>query len=430
MRSKVDVLICGAGTAGAATAAFCAARGLDVLCIDRRPLDGAGARWVNGVTRGSFAEAGVDLPIGDELVSDSAPFHLIAGYGPKRLTVTTHDLLDVDMRRLVARLQALAIDAGAELIGDVRLEAVGTESVATSAGEVRARAIVDATGLNGAGLLGQVKMDPQHICAAAQEVRRIADDDAARRFFEGHAVRPGEALCFSGIEGGYSILNLKRHGGEIGILTGSIPAAGFASGKRILDRFVDAHPWIGPRVFGGARAIPVRRPFDRLGDRRIALVGDAGAQVFGAHGSGIGPGMVAARILAETLAGGGTPWDYAVRWQRGHGGRLAAYDVFRRFSQTLSSDGIAALIDAGLMDPATTAAALEQRMPQLDIKTLPAKVAGLLRQPRVSGRLAAVAARMMAVQAQYGRYPSDPAGMPSWSRRVATLFGESPDVPS
>jgi len=42
---RADVAIVGAGTAGAAAAALCAQRGMSVVCIERRPLDEAGARW-------------------------------------------------------------------------------------------------------------------------------------------------------------------------------------------------------------------------------------------------------------------------------------------------------------------------------------------------------------------------------------------------
>ena len=51
---QVDVAIVGAGTAGAAAAALCAQRGLSVVCLDSKPLDGAGARWLNGVPLSAF----------------------------------------------------------------------------------------------------------------------------------------------------------------------------------------------------------------------------------------------------------------------------------------------------------------------------------------------------------------------------------------
>ena len=60
---SVDVVLVGAGSSGAAAAAFLAERGASVA-VDRaaRRSTQAGARWVNGVPRAAFREAGVDLP--------------------------------------------------------------------------------------------------------------------------------------------------------------------------------------------------------------------------------------------------------------------------------------------------------------------------------------------------------------------------------
>ena len=58
----VDLLVVGAGTAGAALAGAAASRGLSVLAVDRGPLELAGASWVNGVARDAFAEADVPVP--------------------------------------------------------------------------------------------------------------------------------------------------------------------------------------------------------------------------------------------------------------------------------------------------------------------------------------------------------------------------------
>ena len=64
--------------------------------------------------------------------------------------------------------------------------------------------------------------------------------------------------------------------------------------------------------FGGQRAIPLGRPHDTLASDRVALVGDAARQVFSAHGSGIGAGMVAARMLVDAIVRGAGPAEYAV----------------------------------------------------------------------------------------------------------------------
>jgi flavin-dependent dehydrogenase len=419
---QADVAIIGAGTAGAAAAALCARAGLSTVCVDRRPLAEAGARWINGVPAWSFDEAGIDQPAGEELHGAGHAFHLVSGWGPERIVMTDHEVLEVDMRHLVARLQRMATDAGARLEGEVEIGAFDGRELESSAGTLRARWFVDASGLGGARLLRQPRVARGDLCAAAQEVRAVSDLPRARAFFEEHGVRPGDTACFTGIAGGYSIVNVRLDGDRIGLLTGSIPADGHPSGQQLLDDFVAEHDFIGPTLFGGARAVPLRRPLDRLATDRVALLGDAACQVFSAHGSGIGAGMVAARMLADALSKEGDPQAYAVAWQRRYGGLFAAYDVFRRFSQTLGPDDLERLMTSGLLDEAAARAGLLQRLPALELGTLGARLRALLRERRLARKLAGVGARMAAAGALYARYPEEPARLERWAKRASRLL--------
>ena len=422
--TSVDVVVVGAGTAGAAAALLCARRGLSVLCLDRAPLDRAGARWVNGVPARAFDEAGLARPRAPELRGGDEPFHLVAGWGPERVVIERHGVVDVDMRHLVARLQGEARDAGATLEGETAVSGMSEGALHTSRGTVHARFIVDASGLAGARLLGQPRIDPRDLCVAAQEVRRVEDRAAASDFLARHGAGEGHTLCFTGVAGGYSIVNVRVHGDEVGILTGSIPAEGHAPGRTLLERFVAEQPWIGAALFGGSRAIPLRRPWDALARGRVALLGDAACQVFPAHGSGIGPGLVAARVLADSLAAGRGVEGYAIDWQRRHGGLLASYDLFRRFSQGLGEGEVGRMVRAGLLDPELGRAGLSQHFPSPDLWTLPARASALARTGRLGARLSLVVGRMLAVRALYASYPASKGARARWARWVRRAAGE------
>jgi len=357
-----DLAVVGAGTAGAALAVHAARAGMRVVCVERRPLGEAGARWVNGVPRWMFEEAGVDEPRGDERLGYGHPFHLVAGSGPDRVVVREHDVLDVDMRLLVARLQHDAIEAGADLRGGVTVRGLEAGALATSAGPLRARWFVDASGLAGARLLDQPRLHPTDVCTAAQQVRVVRDPAGARAFLDRHGVEPRATLCFTSIAGGYSIVNVRVDGDHVSLLTGSIPALGNPSGARLLASFVEDNRWIGDVVFGGARAIPLRRP-SVLARGDVALLGDAGSQVFSAHGSGIGVGLVAARQLADALTRGAGPHGYARAFRRRWGMLLASYDLFRRLSQRLSARQVSWMMRAGVLNETSVRTALEQRLP-------------------------------------------------------------------
>ena len=71
----------------------------------------------------------------------------------------------------------------------------------------------------------------------------------------------------------------------------------------MLDGARADEPWLGESISGGSGVIPLRRPYARFTAPGLALVGDAACQVFPAHGSGIGMGLIAGRMLADAVAG-------------------------------------------------------------------------------------------------------------------------------
>lgn len=416
-----DVAIVGAGTAGSAAAFHCARLGLSTICVDRHPNHHGGAHWINGVPGWMFTEAGLVLPTGKELVGDREPFHLFAGTGPERIVVSDHDLLDVDMGLLVERLQALALAAGAVFRGRVRIQELTDEGLVTDGATIRAKWYVDASGMTGVRLLKQPIVAATDICSAAQEVRTVTDLRAAQDFFAEYEVPTGETLSFSAVAGGFSIVNARLAGDQVALLTGSIPANGHPSGQRLLNEFVATHPWVGEKISGGHRALPLSRSHDRLADDRVALLGDAACQVFPAHGSGIGPGLVAARTLAEELAGGGSPHSYAVFWMRKWGGLLAAADQFRRFSQGLDVATLARLMSSGLISSESVGRVLEERPPSLSLETFSDLSVGALREPLLAAQLGPVFARSAALAVLYAQYPSASVALPAWIRAVNAI---------
>jgi flavin-dependent dehydrogenase len=161
--------------------------------------------------------------------------------------------------------------------------------------------------------------------------------------------------------------------------------------------------------------------------------------VFSAHGSGIGIGLIAGRVLAESLVSGPNHLsEYERRFLREQGGLLAGYDIFRRFSQRLVVEELARLMQVGLLDSESALAGTAQRWPTLfghpTTSTAPAltsKLHGIARAPAQSMALARVGARMAEVAALYRVYPGADAGWPAkvWSRAVARIVGDAePDL--
>jgi flavin-dependent dehydrogenase len=455
---RFDVVIVGAGTAGAAAARQFARRGARVALVDGRRLDEAGARWVNGVPPWMFDEAGVDRPETPELRGAGGPFTLLGTGGTRALSITPAPVWGVDMRLLVQRLQSDARGAGAMLIDQARVGRLHLASgrpieleVTPGAGPrrtLRADLFVDASGMGGV-LRRQVPVLARdcrapgrvHICSAAQAVCGIRDVRASDAFLERHQAKPGEILCRPGVSGGYSIGNVcvdvhPDGSRSVDLLTGAIATEAYRSGPAILADLRARHAWIGEKRFGGAGAIPLRRPYDRLAAPGIALLGNAACQVFSAHGSGIGIGMVAARMLANAATlypdpgGPRAMWSYQAGFHRRWGGLLGAYDLFRRFTQSLEGEAVGALLAAGLVTEAGYRAGLDQRLPPLNPAELAATLRGVATAPRLASRVLPTLTRMAPAVALYGRYPERPSerALGVWSRAAARLFGDPVDV--
>jgi hypothetical protein len=277
-------------------------------------------------------------------------------------------------------------------------------------------------------------MDTPDICVAAQQVREITDQEAATAFLEAQRVDAGDVLCWAGLAGGYSILNASvfPERGIVSFLTGAMIGRGKGSAVRLLEEGVRRTGFAGKRISGGAGLIPVRRAFDRLVGEGYALLGDAASQVFPAHGSGVAAGMLAADMLAKTIAGAlGTAgpttvglWPYAADYQRTRGAVCASNEWVRRLTEGLDAPLIDAMVKNGALNARAIRRSMACRSPRLSTGQLVGAGRALLGAPRLTGRILATAARAALTQLHYQRYPKtwDAGRFAAWRRRTAQLF--------
>lgn len=421
-----DVAIVGLGTAGALAAALCARKGLRVVALDRQPRAQAGAQWVNGVPEWVFDETDLARPFGAELRGGEHPFHMVAGWDSGcRVTIEHTGVLEVDMRHFLHRVQAEAENHGAELRDQTRVLGFDGQRLQTEQGPVQARWYVDAAGIG--GFRGQKGgAPPTALCTAAQYVCELGDHGAAQDFLRKHRAKEGAAICFTGIAGGYSILNVRIEGDRVSLLTGSIPAWGHASGRRILKDFTQRHAFVGPVRFGGLRAIPLAGPSVCIAEDRVARIGDSAGQVQAVHGSGIAQQMLAAKVMAEAFAEGEGPQGYNLRWQRKHGGYLTWSAAFCRFSQSLGPGELARLVNTGTLHAKIMGDVLRQRPPRPNPRALLKSVRGLAQASGVRGRLVGVVARQPVLAAHYARYPEGEAERAKWAQMTRRIAGATP----
>lgn len=460
--STFDVAVFGAGSSGAAAAWMLAQGGRRVALVEARPFAAGGARWVNDVPPWMFDRVGIERPTADEKRCDHLPITLIGGRPGARLDVGLRPMWGVDMRALGARLRDAALAAGVEPFDHASIDDVTLQSGRLTEVRIRAKRpdedlsairplslaaklFVDATGLRQALLrrFAPLAVDcpapaADEVCTAHQQVRAIVDPAGARAFLAEHGASPGQVLGFTGRRGGYSTLAVLVEEGldRVDVLTGVGGGTSHGRASQLQRELVQRERWIGPVVYGGGGRIPIRRQYDRLAAPGLSLVGDAGCQVFPMHGSGVGSGLVAARILAESTLRFDDPgsveatWAYQAAFQRERGGVHAAYDLMRRASQRLDGATLDALLASGLIAKGSTAAAMDQRLHRPDARELAQLASAAARTPRGAAGLVWSALRMPAVERVYAAYPARPdaRALRRWARAAALLCGHEPDA--
>jgi geranylgeranyl reductase family protein len=316
---NAQVIVAGAGPAGAATAILLAERGLDVLVLDRarfpRPkicgeylspeaaalldrlgvlkaLDAAGAMPIAGMR--------ITAPDGTTLSGTYRPVGDWRPYRDHALAVprTTLDLV------LAERLRALPVDFREQVrVAEVIVEqgqvtGVRTVDAAGRAGELRAPIVIGAEGRTSvvARRLGCVQPHRLRRMALVTYVAGLDDCRDRGEIF----VDPPD----------YAILNPVAPGRvNMSLVVPLEHAAGFSDR---LDRFFEARvkqlPHLARRVAGGCRVEPVRamgplayrvRPPRHGG---VLLVGDAAGFYDPFTGEGIYAALRGAELAAETVA--------------------------------------------------------------------------------------------------------------------------------
>lgn len=464
-----DAVVVGAGTAGLNAALQLARRGLDVVVVESRRIGEGGARWDNGVVAWQFARAGLAAPDGDEVHAGTGRTWLFGpgDVGPVPVESPTRH---ADMRRLNDRLVGLCSDVGVAFFDharDVTVRADATRVRAldlvaapvpapaaapaaagpghrndgvASALRIEASLFVDAAGRKGV-LRSQVPelatwcppVGRDLLCTASQYLYDVADPSGAERFLHDRGAAPGDGVTWVGLDGGFSALavGLSPECRSVSVLTGTIAGGSWGSGHNILDRFLAEHPWIGEVRYGGDGLIPLRRPYARLGAAGVALVGDAACQVFPAHGSGIGIGLIAGTVLAEQVAATDDPgsddavWAYQHAFHSEHGGTLAAYDTFRRCNSELGSDGVRRMFASGLFTTDMGGSGLEQRWSEPTAAQTIAALRAYRRDPGLARTMIPWLARCAVASRLGGRSPVEPdlAALRAWDRRLARVVG-------
>ena len=443
---KKDIVIIGAGTSGTAAACLLAQKGYQVTLVERRDRENSGACWVNDIPPWMFEKAGIALPEAPEKRIDFSPFVMRTEKGKGRIFLENRPMWGIDIRLLVKRLHQTAEELGVTLIDQCQITDVVIHNDRPTQIQLKrndfigksqqiscsASLFVDASGVS-QFLLRKVpaldnlcpKLPSRSYIHAAQGVYEIKDRIGAKYYLESLKELPGTFICFPAINGGYSTLMVRIDPDfdHVELLTGVVNDGYHGTGETCIQSFKKAQSWVGERIFGGSGRIPLNKPYRQFVSPGIAVIGDAACQVFPAHGSGVGSGMLAARMLSDAVVLNDDPgamdalWHYQTTFQKDRGMIHALYHVFAQMVQSMPEKDVQALVEKGMLTKSNVLSSLNQQLPNPDAQSLVSMIAGSAFSPLITMKILTQLPKFTAVPLLYAFYPNQPDGLmnQSWN---------------
>jgi len=334
---KYDVIVVGAGPAGAEAARAAAGGGLRTMLAEEHPTVGLPSHCTGKLSHHAFSEFEIPRHLAVNAVS-AAVFHSPGGVSV-RIRRDTVDSYIVDRVAFDRWLAARAAAAGAEVMTGVRITAARRNHAGMVVSGVRrgrsleasCRLLIDAEGAFARlpGSLG-VPLPGRYALGLQYHMRGVGGIDAdAPEVFFGRDLAPGFFAW---------LMPVGRDRARIGVCVD--PRVARHAPVWYLERLIATHPALRDRVAtasveekvaGRIVLVGLRRPVNVEG---FLIAGDAAGQVKATSGGGIYYAMIAGQLageIAPRYVGGDrqATAEYERRWRRRFG-REVAFTAFGR----------------------------------------------------------------------------------------------------
>jgi len=439
---RQDLLVVGAGTAGATTAAEAAKRGLRVCLVDMKPSELIGQKVCgDAIARHHFDRLNMPYPSGEEFERGMKGMRIFAPDRETAFRILGEGVTGfvINRQRFGQRLLKQALDSGATLLDQTRaitpllrngcvtgIEAEQTDPKGRV--EIPASITVDASGYSGAirsrlppdfGLESTISSDDMIV--AYREIRTdVSWSSDLGEIYLTQELAPG---------GYYWIFD--KGNGKVNVGLGVQMTEKHPNPKEQLYRYV-----LSQALFkeskpeqGGGGVVPTRRPMDCLVSNGVMLAGDAACLVNPIHGGGIGPSMLSGKLAAETAVealekhdvGREALWQYNVKYMQSYGAKQASLDIFRLLLQSISDDELNFGMKNRLVkeeDVLRASLAGDLRLSAKDKAERALRGAGRL---GLLLKLEKTAAKMREIRTLYQDYPP-PEDFERWKRNVNSVY--------
>lgn len=440
MRERYDVVVVGAGCAGALVGTRLAAAGNRVLLLDRRTGEGSGHRACDLVDEESLHAAGLEPGRFDE---PPGGIEVVSPDTATRVRVSGARFRLVDRGALRGHLLEGAREAGARMLsgcvaGGAEIHNGFVTGVSTDRGTFTCRLVVDASGPervicrgipSGMGIPRRIRSG-DHV-SVYRESRRLAEGPP------GEAVE-GECRYYIGRHGGYC-WTCPGAEGTIDIGTAVQDRAGSPDPREIVLGYVRSEPSVGEEVVaveGGS--IATRRPLNTMVTNGLMVVGDAACQATPVIPRGTGGalhgGSLAAVAAERALSGGEVSaealWSYNSDYMRERGADQAALDCLRLLMRHMPEKEFSWSMARGVIDEQEIASVLrgtfEVPTAQVKIRNVLKGLSGVPLLVRYDGTLK-LAGKVLQ---HYREYPDtyDAAAFADWAREADFLLEDAEKV--
>ena len=439
---KQDLVIVGAGTAGAVAAAEAARKGLRVCLVDLKKRELIGEKVCgDAIAKHHFDNLSMQYPSGDELEGRVDGMRVFSPDRETSLRILGEGMsgFTINRQRFGQRLLKKALDAGATLLDQTRVigpliqdgfvrgieaKQEGSEGKV----EIPASVTVDASGCVGAirsrlppsfGVESDIKNEDMIV--AYREIRSdVAWSSNLGEIYLTMQLAPG---------GYYWIFD--KGNGKINIGLGVQMTGKHPNPKEQLYKHVLSHTIFRKSKMeqGGGGIVPTRRPIYSLVSDGILIAGDAACLVNPIHGGGIGPSMLSGRLAAqvavEALEKGDVSkealWQYNIRYMQSYGAKQAGLDIFRLFLQNISDDELNFGMKNRLVKEEDVLRTSMTGNLQLSIIDKAGRALKAMARPGFLMKLEKTATKMREIKALYQRYPA-PSDFERWKHSVASIY--------